>query len=147
MGSYESTTAVTASPDELFAYLSDVNNLPEYFAAMKSAEPAGDAEGHDGGSVPAGADAVHTVAEVHGQRREGEAWFRSDADARTLSWGSEGPSDYRGELSVTGEGERSSVTVRLHTEHVEGDDIQSGLDTTLAQIKEIVEGHGRANPS
>jgi uncharacterized protein YndB with AHSA1/START domain len=151
MGTYEATTAVTAAPDELFAYLSDVNNLPEYFAAMKAAEPAGDAEGHGGGSVPPGANAVHTVAEVHGQRREGEAWFTHDADARTISWGSEGPNDYHGELSVTGEGETSSVTVRLHTEHVEGGDVdrdvQGGLDTTLAQIKEIVEGHGRANPS
>ena len=41
MGTYESTTTVTASPDELFAYLSDVHNLPDYFAAMKSADPAG----------------------------------------------------------------------------------------------------------
>ena len=30
----------SAEPDTLFRYLSDVNNLPSYFAAMKAAEPA-----------------------------------------------------------------------------------------------------------
>ena len=147
MGSYESTTTVTAAPDELFAYLSDVHNLPEYFAAMKSAEPAGAAEGSGGGSVPPGSDAVHTVAEVDGTRREGEAWFRRDEDARSISWGSEGPNDYHGELRVDADGGSSRVTVTLHTEHVEGERIQEGLETTLAQIKDTVEGHGRANPS
>ena len=143
MGTYESSTTVTASPDELFSYLSDIHNLPEYFVAMKSAEPAGAAEG----DVPPGSEAVHTVAEVNGTRREGEAWFQRDADARSLRWGSEGPSDYRGELEVHGDGDGSRVTVRLHTERVEGADVQGGLETTLAQIKDVVEGHGRANPS
>ena len=81
-------------------------------------------------------------------RREGEAWFRCDADNRSLSWGSEGPNDYRGELTVGGSGSGSTVTVSLHTEH-SGDDghIDSGLEATLASIKDKVEGHGEANPS
>lgn len=147
MGSYESSTTVTAAPDELFAYLSDVHNLPEYFASMKSAEPAGAAEGSGGGSVPPGAEAVHSVAVVNGQRAEGEAWFQRDVDGRTIRWGSEGPNDYHGELTVDGSGETSRVTVTLHTENAEGAQIQEGLETTLATIKEKVEGHGRANPS
>ena len=143
MGTYESTTTVEAPPDELFSYLSDVHNLPDYFAAMKSAEPAGKATG----DVPPGADAVHSVAVVDGQRAEGEAWFQADAAARSISWGSEGPNDYHGELRVDGDGDGSRVSVTLHTEHAEGDRIREGLETTLAQIKDRVEGHGRANPS
>ena len=77
MGDYEQTTTVSADADALFRYLSDVNNLPDYFAAMKSAEPA---EG----------DAVHTVAEVDGTEREGEAWFTADAEARSIRWGAQG---------------------------------------------------------
>ena len=140
MGTYESTTTVTAQPDELFSYLSDIHHLPEYFVAIKSAEPAGAAEG----DVPAGSEAVHTVAEVHGTRQEGEAWLTRDTDARSLRWGSEGPNDYHGELRVDGEGSGSRVTVRLHTERVEGADVEGGLATTLAQIKEVVEGHGKS---
>ena len=78
MGDYEQTTTVSADADALFRYLSDVNNLPDYFAAMKSAEPAG-------------GDAVHTVAEVDGTEREGEAWFTADEEARAIRWGSQGP--------------------------------------------------------
>ncbi len=127
MGDYEQTTTVTADPDALFAYLSEVGNLPHYFESMESAEPAG-------------GDAVHTVADVDGQRREGEAWFTADDQARTIRWGSEGPNDYSGELAVTGAESGAQVTVRLHTEHVEGDQIRQGLEKTLAQIKRNVEG-------
>ena len=139
MGTYESTTTVTASPDELFSYLSDVHNLPEYFAAMKTAEPAGAAQG----AAPPDAEAVRSVAVVEGQQVEGEAWFRRDADARSLSWGSEGPNRYGGELRVDDDGGSSRVTVRLHTEHAEGERIQEGLEETLANIKKKVEAQGQ----
>lgn len=126
MGDYEHTTTVDAGPDVLFDYLSDVGNLPHYFSSMRSAEPAG-------------GDAVHTVADVEGTRREGEAWFRVDDQARTISWGAEGSSDYSGALDVSGSGSGSQVTVRLHTEHVDGEAITAGLQETLATIKRNVE--------
>ena len=109
---------------------------------------AGDVNLQSEGDVPDDSIAVHTVADVDGTRREGEAWFTTDADARTLRWGSEGPSHYGGELRVDANGDDvATVTVVLHTEHVEGERIQEGLETTLAQIKENVEGRGRANPT
>ncbi len=126
MGDYEQTTTVSADADALFRYLSDVNNLPDYFAAMKSAEPA---EG----------DAVHTVAEVDGRELEGEAWFTADAEARSIRWGAQGPNHYSGELEVTGADAGSQVTVRLHTEHTDDEAINDGLVETLDQIKRNVE--------
>jgi uncharacterized membrane protein len=126
MGDYEQTTTVSADADALFRYLSDVNNLPDYFAAMKSAEPAG-------------GEAVHTVAEVDGTEREGEAWFTADEEARSIRWGSQGESHYGGELQVTGAQTGSQVTVRLHTEHDDVQAINNGLAETLAHIKRNVE--------
>jgi uncharacterized membrane protein len=123
---YEQTTTVSADADALFSYLSDVNNLPDYFAAMKSAEPA---EG----------DAVHTVAEVDGTEREGEAWFTADDEARSIRWGSQGPNHYSGELEVVGADTGSEVTVRLHTEHTDSEAINDGLIETLQHIKRNVE--------
>jgi uncharacterized membrane protein len=123
---YEQTTTVSADADALFNYLSDVNNLPDYFAAMKSAEPA---EG----------DAVHTVAEVDGTELEGEAWFTADSEARSIRWGSQGPNHYSGELEVVGADTGSEVTVRLHTEHADRDAINDGLVETLQHIKNNVE--------
>ncbi len=127
MGDYEQTTTVSADADALFRYLSDVNNLPHYFAAMKSAEPVA-------------GDAVHTVAEVEGTEREGEAWFTADEEARSIRWGAQSPSHYGGELEVSGAPDGSQVTVRLHTEHVDDQRVVDGLAETLAQIKRNVEG-------
>ena len=45
---------------------------------------------------------MHTVAEVDGTEREGEAWFTADEEARSIRWGSQGESHYGGELEVTG---------------------------------------------
>jgi hypothetical protein len=137
MGDYEHSTSVTADPDALFQYLSDVHNLPDYFSSMRAAEPTG---------RPAhGGSEVHVVAEVDGTRREGEAWMTTDTEQRKLSWGSEGPNGYRGELEVDGHDGGSRVIVRLHTERVDGEGIRAGLEQTLATIKEQVEG--AANPT
>lgn len=127
MGDYAHTTTIRRTPDEVFTYLSDVGNLPEYFESMQSAEPA---EG----------EAVHVTALVEGHRREGEAWFRVDADRRTVAWGSEGPNDYNGELAVSPEGDDSAVTVSLRTERADGPGISAGLEGTLANIKRILDG-------
>jgi len=132
MGDYEHSTTVDANPDDLFDYLSDVHNLPDYFAAMRDAEPTG--------QPSHGGEEVHVVAEVEGKRREGDAWMDTDTGNRKLSWGSEGPNGYRGELEVDGDTGASTVTVRLHTERVDGQAVRAGLEETLATIKRQVEG-------
>jgi uncharacterized membrane protein len=129
MSDYAHTTTIRRPADDVFAYLSDVSHLPRYFEAMESAESAGE-------------QAVHVVANVEGQRREGEAWFTVDADDRRLRWGSEGPNDYHGELTVApdgGDGE-SEVTVFLRTERADGPGIRAGLEQTLANLKQILDG-------
>jgi len=129
MGDYEQSTTVLAKPDKVFAYLSDLKNLPSYFDRMTSASPG------DG-------DEVHTTALVDGQEVEGTAWFTVEEDERTLSWGSEGPNDYHGELEVTSSDEQrgaSVVTVRLHTTRVDDGSIDEGLVTTLENVRDLVE--------
>lgn len=129
MGDFHATTTVSADDRALYDYLSQVGNLPEYFARMTSARP-GDSE------------EVHTTARMpDGQQVEGDAWFRADPVARRIEWGSEGPSDYHGSLEVTESGDASEVAVRMHTTRVaEGDaEVQQGLEDTLANIKRLVE--------
>ena len=127
MADFRGTTTVQAPAQQVFDYLSDVGNLPEYMAMMTSARRG------DG-------DAVHTTASLpDGSEVEGEAWFRTDADARRVEWGAQGPHDYRGELEVTGDGGTSQVTMRLHTTRAEDDDeqVQGGIDETLADIARL----------
>lgn len=130
MGDFEATTGVDAAEGALFDYLSDVGNLPRYFARMTSARP-GDGE------------EVHTTAQLpDGRQVEGDAWFRADTGTRRIEWGSEGPSDYHGSLAVgAAAGGGAEVTVRMHTTRVpDGDsEVQQGLEDTLSTIKRLVE--------
>lgn len=126
MGDYERKQQVAAPAQQLFDYLADVGNLPAYMDSMVSAEPA---EG----------EAVRVTANVDGREYGGEAWFRVDRERQHLEWGSEGDNDYRGELDVTGDDERSEVTVTLHTEQAEGQRIEQGLEQTLANVQLLVE--------
>lgn len=123
------TTNVAAPADDLFAYLSEASNLPEYFPMMTSARSV-----DDGG-------AVHTTAVLDdGSKVEGEAWFEVDQDGRSIKWGSEGDHDYRGELTVTGEGESSEVEISIHTTRESADDdLDSSLRDVLRTIRSIVE--------
>ena len=129
MADFTSTTTVDAGTEKLFDFLSDVGNLPRYFARMTSA-------------VPGDGEEVHTAAKMpDGKESEGDAWFRTDSNDHTIEWGSEGPSAYRGMLSVTGDDTSSTVEVRLHTTRVpDGDtEVTQGIDETLANIKRLVE--------
>lgn len=134
MGDYQHSVEVSAPAGQLFGYLSDVRNLPRYFNAMTSAEPAGD-------------QAVHVAAKVNGTTEEAEAWFRVDQERQHLEWGSEGRSDYHGHLDVTGDTGASSVTVFLHTEQHDSGDIDQGIIDTLAAVKRLVESGPAPGPS
>lgn len=128
MGEYQSTTAVSAPPDRLFDYLSEVGNLPKYMKRMKSAERSGD-------------EAVRTVAEAPGGKTvEGEAWFKVKQDQNRIEWGSEGESNYNGWLEVRPAGGGSEVEVFISTQRVESDVVQKDVEETTGEIKRLVEG-------
>jgi uncharacterized membrane protein len=132
MGDFSGTTSVHVPIDALFAYLSDVDNLPRYFARMTSA-------------VPGEGDSVMTTATMpDGTEVQGEAWFRVDRATRRIEWGSEGPSAYSGHLQLTPDGQGSEVEVRLHTTRVpDGDrEVSDGIRETLTAIKAQAESRG-----
>lgn len=130
MADFTGTTSVSVPPQTLFDYLSDVGNLPKYFARMTSA-------------VPGDGEEVKTTAKMpDGTEVQGDAWFRVDQGAQRIEWGSEGPSSYGGHLEVRAAGDGSEVEVHLHTTRVpEGSsEVQDGVTETLAAIKKQTEG-------
>ena len=144
MADYERTTTVNAPAEDLFEYLSKVENLPNYMDRMTSAHnlPGDEVEVEakvEPGDV--GGDSTDSGEQTVG----GEAWFKIDADDMSLSWGSEGPHDYHGELEVTPDGAASRVTVRLHTTH-DAPGIEDGIEQTLANIQRIAGSDGGLNP-
>jgi uncharacterized membrane protein len=72
MGGCQHSVEVSAPAGQLFGYRSDVRNLPRYFAAMTSAEPAG-------------GQSVHVAAKLDGSTEQGEAWFRVDQERQQLA--------------------------------------------------------------
>ncbi len=133
MGDYEESTTVALPPSRLFDYLADVQNLPAYMPRLTSAEPTG-------------GDRVEVTAHIDppgGPERDvqGEAWIKVIQQGKKLQWGAAGPHDYHGELDVDSgpNADTSTLTVRLHTERAEGDEIRRGLDETLKGIKSAVE--------
>ncbi len=136
MTEHESSTGVDRSADTVFAYLSDVSNLPEYLPRMTSARRAGEHEV----SVTADLD----LGEQGHQEVSGEARFDVDDHARTLTWGSEGDSDYGGRITVRPEGEdASTVTVMLRWHHGDPQDVDADLERTVRRIKVVVEERDR----
>jgi hypothetical protein len=82
-----------------------------------------------------GDEQVHVEAEVHGHHVSGDAWLRVDDPGRKLEWGAENEDDYHGELEIT-ESDKvtSELTIVLHTEHAEGEEVQKGLEETVAAL-------------
>ena len=123
MSDYRARIDLDADANAVFDYLSDVANLPKYFERMTSAEAT------DG-------ESVRVTAQLGERTVEGAAWFRVDRQDRTLAWGSEGPGNYHGRLSVSERGLGTAVAVILTTDRrAEGDEIQAGLERTVARIK------------
>lgn len=134
LAEHERSLSINAPASALFAYLSEVGNLPKYFTRMLTAEPA---EG----------EAVRTSARMpDGQVVEGEAWFRVDDTAQRIEWGSEGPSDYHGWLEVSGDDQASTVQVAIHSTRTTDGEVDQGLEETLGNIKRLVE-ESNAAPS
>lgn len=123
---YTRETSLTVDESTAYAYLSDVNNLPDYFPRITQATKT------DGDEI-----ATTAVIEPDGEDKQtvsGTAWFHQDADTKKITWGAEGPNDYHGEIDVDADGDQAStVRFTLHTESGHPG-IEESIDETLATI-------------
>lgn len=133
MAEYTESIEVTARPDALFAYLTDVRNIPLYMPRLSAAVPAPD------GTVDITAQPITASGqqvEVHGS-----AWVRAGEDGRTFSWGSSGGRHgYHGEFVIAESDGGSHLTVTVATERAGGESVVRGLRDTLERIRGLVAG-------
>jgi uncharacterized membrane protein len=145
MAEYEHSLLVEAPADEVFAFVSDVGNLPLYLPTTHHAEAQGEGR-------------VRVRGEAAGQAYDSDGFFRVDRTEHRMEWGSDGENAYRGWLEVEGSavhGMVSQVTVHLsftpRTEQAERMDrqdgsrhitIREGLEAALLSIQNHVEGRG-----
>ena len=127
MPTYSRETPVAASASAAYAYLSEVGNLPEYFPMMTGAKATSGDEVETTAVIEPPGEEKH---EVHGT-----AWFKHDDAGQAISWGSEGPNDYHGEIDVDADGDgASTVRFTLHTES-DHPGIEESIDETQATIQ------------
>lgn len=151
---YEQSQAIDAPPDEVFAWLSDVGNLPEYLPPVVDSSVEGpSAEGLPG-------QRIRTTLEYpggDGGTFEAEGYFAVDERERRMEWGAESGRDYSGWLTVANRGEEGSEVVvhlsfgersaepEIEEQTPEGEHpLADGISATLESIRrQIEEGSGK----
>ena len=153
MSEFEHSTTIDASPDDVYAFMSKVENLPKYLPTTHSAQPQ---QG----------DRVRVQGEAQGHEYDADGFFRTDKDAHRIEWGAD-EQYYSGWLEVAGQGENSTMTVHLSfsggppagegdapsdesNNAPNRDEIQEGLVKSLESIKNFVEegrSGGKEEPS
>ena len=155
MADYEQSQTINALPEDVFAWLTDVNNLPGYLPPVTNASIGGpSAEGVPGQKVRM------SLEFPNGSSFDAEGYLATDERERRMEWGAETDRDYSGWLTVGNHGEGGSeVVVHLSFgERSVEDDIQGGapedrdpineaMGATLESIRrQIEEGAGKVQP-
>ena len=152
---YEQTQVVAASPDEVFAWVSDVGNMPKYLPPIKEAS----IEGESAPGTPG--ERVRMRGEIPDRGEfESEGYLSVYESARRMEWGAEVSRDYSGWLTVAEADGGSEVTVHLSfgERSVEGeirqesgedrDPLGEAVGATLESIRRQIEegARGRSSP-
>ena len=151
---YEQSQMIGASPEEVFAWLSDVGNLPEYLPPVVACAVVGpSAEGVPG-------QRIRTTLEYPGEEGrtfDAECYLAVDERERGMEWGAETGRDYSGWLTVADHGEGGSEVVmhlsfgersaepEIQERAPEGrNPLAEGISATLESIRrQIEEGSGK----
>ena len=147
--------AIDAPPEDVFAWLTDVDNLPGYLPPVTAASIDGpSAEGTPGQKVRM------TLEFPNGTSFDSEGYLATDEHERRMEWGAESDRDYSGWLTVGNRGEGGSEVVvhlsfgerSVEDDIQEGapadrDPVEEGIDATLESIRrQIEEGAGKVQP-
>ena len=129
---FTDSVIVDADPDTLFAYVGNVEKVPQYVPLII------DVQRVDHANVRLLMKPRHG----DGDRAGVDAWLRLLPEHR-LEWGAGGPANYGGKASVEGTDAGSRLLVTVHVDNHDYADMNRELAAALQRIKQIVEG-GRA---
>src|SRR3954471_16771380 len=101
MAEYERSRLIQVSEDDVFAFVSDVNNLPVFVPTVQSVEPQKGEE-------------VLIRGEIRGHTFEDEGWFHVEPARHRVEWGDQ-ERTYSGSLTVAAENGGSRVYIHLST--------------------------------
>lgn len=139
MAEYERSRLIQASPDDVFAFVADVANLPTYVPTVTAVDP------QDG-------DRVRIHGAIHGRDFADDGWFHVEDGRRRVEWGTD-EHDYGGWLSVAGDNGGTQVVAHLSlapfvtpsgapiTGELTGT-IEESLEAALDSLRNLLEGRG-----
>ncbi len=116
---HEQSTTIPVSPDRLYKSIADLTSLVKFVPGLTSLRKTDP-------------EHVDVEADYDGRHQRGEAYFRTDDDARRIDWGAEGH-PYRGWMQVQPEGEGSKLIIHVTT--VQVSDIQQYVKDTFESIR------------
>jgi hypothetical protein len=142
MPEYERSRTIQAPADDVFAFVSDVGNLPSILPTVESMEPQAK-------------DRLHVHGTTRGHAYDDDGWFRVDEAKRRLEWAND-ERTYSGWMTVGAEDGAALVVAHLSfapyvTEtgapysgeaEVQPDPIEESLETALDSLRNIMEGTG-----
>jgi uncharacterized protein YndB with AHSA1/START domain len=151
---YEQSQAIDAPPGEVFAWLSDVGNLPKYLPPVVDSS----VEGPSAEGVPG--RRIRTTLEYPGEGRgtfDAVGYLAVNEREWRIEWGAEEGRDYSGWLTVANHGEGGSEVVvhlsfgersagpEIEKRAPEGSDpLAEGVSATLESIRrQVEEGSGK----
>jgi uncharacterized protein YndB with AHSA1/START domain len=151
---YEQSQTIDAPPEEVFAWLSEVGNLPKYLPPVVDSS----VEGPPVEGVPG--QRIRTTLEYPGEGGgtfDAEGYLAVDERERRMEWGAEEGRDYSGWLTVGNHGEGGSEVVvhlsfgersagpEIREQSPEGEDpLSEGVSATLESIRrQVEEGSGK----
>ena len=142
MAEYERSRLVLASPEDVFAFVSDPRNLATILPTVDTIE-----------SRDAGRVEVH--GEVRGRTYEDDGWFHVDEDRHHIEWGADDRT-YSGWLTVTADAAGAQVVAHLSMPpyvtpagapitgepDIDPDPIEESLEAALDSLRNLMEGRG-----
>lgn len=139
MSQFSTQINIDAPAEEVFAFVTDFNNMSEYLPTVKKAMPAGNGQ-------------IRLQGEVNGHTYDSTGWYQTHEMNRTLLWGAKGANEYSGDLEVMAQGDKSVLTINLKFDalpEVSPEDrkkleahepeIKKGLDEAGKRVKELCE--------
>ncbi len=140
---HRQSVTIDAPADQVFAFVSEIGNLPKYLPPITSAE-----------AVPPDKVRLHGEVPNHG-KIDGEGYYHVHQEERRMEWGANVGRDYAGSLTVTEQGQnRSALSVELsfgprsvepqieQESGPERDPLEEGVGATLESIRRQIEGEG-----
>ncbi len=143
MADLSGSITISAPPRAVFAFVSEISNLPQYLPTVKAAEDAGQGR-------------VQVTSVVENESHTQDGYFRTPGVDQPITWGSDGDKDYEGSMLIEASEHGSNLILSLHlnpppqkAEDIEArtdqdfaSQMQEGINRCLQSIKNQVEGTG-----